>query len=477
MANMRSILRILLFSLLVHFTLISGPTERHLEVNPIENIVQNLNFRVPKKKLNHLLEISQKETEETFFGYHGMTQNNRLFQDLLRAVFEEILLIELPENFYFMRIPGDPQWDWVNGKNSFLQRFGNRVMPEPYKKLILQNFSLLIEKEAQIKLEIEKFSKHDQEMVWSYFQSFIDYSVKNEWNNKAKKYSLPIDYPLQDPIFNEKLPILADLLEKKVAKLEDEPKKDAKAFRGWLEQKLSDDYNVHTLFFLRELQVDLEICKEIDSFFNPFDDTSQPQQSMLVALNVPLFGNYRVPGCFTPKIVLQNESVLGGDQKLQELLATFFEQIGLDSSFVPVVWKVGEKILKETENSQGCLLQFYDESALFSLPPHSFVDQNAFVSFVHALPVQDLVPSKYIQGLYSLTKKKGDLELRMVMNNQTTLNPFSFLRMIRYDGSSQEDSDRIIKRMKNQLKNCPRDEFKLQKYRNLLHSKWNGFGK
>lgn len=454
----------------IQLSIFKGPTERYLEKNPIKTILESLNHSVLEKKLEFLLGISKKETEKTFFAYHGMSQKNRISQDILRAVLEELLHFELPKEFYFLRAPGLKHWDLETSKENFLEKFNKREMPEEYKKLILENLFALIEKEQQIKLDIEYFSKEEQSILWNYFQAYLQYNVNSVWNKQALKYCIPIDYNLRSENFNEHLSSLADLLEKKIS--ENCSNGDSKSFRPWLEKKFSDDYDVGTLFQLRYLKVEEKIYRDIDSFFMPFDDTSRAQQMRLVSLNVALFANYQTSGCFTPEIVLENESVLGGDKHLKKELETFFEELGIDSSLVTLLWDKGEKILEETTTNQGCLLQFYDESANLRQKPLSFVDENVFVSMKHALPFQDLVPSKYIQGDYSLSDNSRDLELRMIMNNKTTLNPFSPLRMVRYDGSSQEDSSRILLTMKEILKNCQKDEVKLKKFRDILLNLW-----
>lgn len=58
------------------------------------------------------------------------------------------------------------------------------------------------------------------------------------------------------------------------------------------------------------------------------------------------------------------------------------------------------------------------------------------------------------------------------MNNQTTLNPFSPMRMVRYDGLSEEDSQKILVKMKEHLKNSERDDAKLQQYLQSIVSFW-----
>src|ERR1700722_16852907 len=107
-----------LFLYVVQAALFAGPTQRHLALHSIEEIIEELDFDEDLvKKIPLFLEIANHETEDTFFGYHGMSQNNRLFQDILNSLFEEVLNIPIPKNFYFMRIPEESAWNWKEGKD------------------------------------------------------------------------------------------------------------------------------------------------------------------------------------------------------------------------------------------------------------------------------------------------------------------------------------------------------------------------
>lgn len=444
------------------------PTQRHLLFNPIENIIATLDPGC-EKKIEYLLDISKKETKETFFGYHGMTQNNRLFQDILHSVFEEVLHINLPKNFYFLRISGEDRWNWKKGMESFLETFGMKPLPETYKESVIQNLLKIIEKHYGVELKIDVFSSEEKLKIWQYFQTHIENMALEDSDNRLKKYLSEDECPLQKPDFKKHQSAVIDVIEKKLLTLYP----DSESFRQWFENKFADSYDVSVVFYLRELKLeDTEEQVNIDRYFYPYNDTLAPYKDNLVSLNVPLFGNYEVSGCFTPQIILENESILGNDNYLKEDLSKFFEEIGLDPSIVSSLWEEGLKILKDASNDQGCLLQFYDESSSLNQKPFSFVDKNVYVSLKHGLPVPNFIPSDYIQGKHSIKNKSRDLELRMVMNNQTTLNPFSTMRMIRYDGSSKEDSEKIILTMKDAMKDCIRDENKLKLYCELLESIW-----
>lgn len=460
----------LLIICLVQLSLSATPTERHLEDHPIEEIINVIGPELTEK-VPFLIDISKKEYDDVFFGYHGMSQDSRLFQDILKVLFEEVLNIQLPHNFYFLRIPGSTSWNWENGKESFLEKFSNRKMPEFHRRLIMQNFLSMIESNKGYKIPLENFSENEVAILWNYFQSFLDFYVSNDLSTRLKTYSVPQDYSLTPPLFNQHLPAVADVINRKL--IEYYPEADRVSFRAWLEEMLAETYDIERIFQLRELDLeDKSHIQFIDTFFFPFDDTTQPQQSMLVSMNVSLFGNYEVSGCFTPGILMENSSVLEGDNNLEKLLREFFDSLGLDPSLVDLMWSEGKMILEEEGVTTGAILQFYDESAFSGVLPFSFVDKNVFVCIKHGKPVPGLIPSKYIQGDYLLTKNSKDLELRLVMNNHTTLNPFSSIRMVRHESLSEEASQKILFKIKEHLKNSSRDSEKIQSYVYTLESLW-----
>lgn len=448
----------------------AGPTQRHLEFRTLDEISKNIEPAV-SEKIPLFLEISSHETEDTFFGYHGMSQNNRLFQDILNVVFEDVLHIPIPKDFYFLRIPGESTWNWASGKDSFLSYYGNRPVSMHHKELIISNFLKIVEKDLDLQMTIDQFTPVELSTLWQYFQDHLEYMFKTDWISKIEKYAMPLEYTWEVPILNEHLPDLMDVIVKKGQKLN--PEITSTAIKEWFKNKFRDFYDNCIVFQLRELgSLDPKILNAVGNLDLKFDDTRTPQNGMLVSLNTSILGNYQDPGCFSAGIFVENESVLGGDAHLESLLIQFFTKIGLDPSVASLLWEEGQKLLNEAGEHQGCLLQLFDESALIGKQPFSLVDKDTYVSFKHGLPVPGLISSTCIKGEYSLTQGYRDLELRLVVNNQTTLNPYSNMRIIRYDSLSVKDSDHLISKIKEILKDTPQDELKIQQYQKFLNALW-----
>jgi hypothetical protein len=462
------------------FQIHAGPTQRHLNEHPLEEIIETIapEYEVDQSQLidlaNTVLKIAENETEETFFGYHGMSQNTRLFQDILNAVFEEVLQVTIPKDFYFLRIPGEAAWNFENGKATFLDYFNNKPIPKVCKDTMLFGFLFLVEKGTGQHIALTDLSPQEYEILWGFFQHHLDYLFWSDWASKAKKYAMPENYVWDIPLENTDLPALVDFIVEKSMKLN--PKMDPEAIRKWFSSKFhgfNDIYYSCIMVYILELKLeDPSIAQAINNLDVKFDDTVSPQNAMLVSMNASVFGNFTDTGSFSAGIFFENESVLKGDAPLEKILTDFFKHIGLEPSLANLLWCEGQKILVDAGNHRGCLLQFFDESKAEGLKPFSLADSDMYVSFRHGIPVFDLVPSEYIQGQYFLKNGRKDLELRLVMNNKTNLNPYSSIRMVRHDGLTDLDPEKIPLKMKELLQNASRDEVKLQIYIETLEKLW-----
>ncbi len=91
-----------------------SPTERYINYFGWDGIETGLrNQGVTLVNRNLFDRISLRE-EAGFIGYHGSTQSFRIYQDIIKAVIEEIVGIEVRKDFHFFRIPGDPQYSFEN---------------------------------------------------------------------------------------------------------------------------------------------------------------------------------------------------------------------------------------------------------------------------------------------------------------------------------------------------------------------------
>jgi len=458
----------------VFSSLDATPTGRYLEAHPIEKIIEDgKTGKKVEKFREELLQIASHETDETFFAYHGMTQQNRIFQDILHVIFETTLEIPLPKNFYFIRLPSETTIREEKGAEAFLK--GAHDFSLEFQEKTMHYFFEFLEKKTILKFLVEDFTKEEQEHIWDFLLSCSRENQRDWWMERVENYTLPVDYPIENSdheIYREKL---YHLISNKLCS----QGRYSQVDQWTLFFQESPKFYLDLLDFLCESQENenKDFERALKSFLYSFDDTSSPQKQLLVSLNVPLLGNYNVRGCFTPSIYIKDYSVLGSEWRLKGLLEAYFEEIGLDTALVEDLWRIGNAIYPEFGKPQGCLLQLFDQSADEGKPPFSFINYHSFVSFKFGVPVPDLLPSELVQGNYPVSTNGRDLELRLITNMGGVLNPFSSLRMIRYDGLNKEDHALMMKHMKAVLEKSARDESKIERYKKFLEEHWNSKNK
>jgi hypothetical protein len=100
-----------------------GPTEQLIKRETWGVIEHNLTqMSIPKKHFPYFNKISNEENWG-HIGYHGANQGFRVYQDIIRLIVEEILSIPIPENYHFLRMPGDPDLN-LNSIEEFKEFWG-----------------------------------------------------------------------------------------------------------------------------------------------------------------------------------------------------------------------------------------------------------------------------------------------------------------------------------------------------------------
>lgn len=501
------------------------PTELYLCEHSIDEIEGYAWSDMFRKQIPFFLKVIEHEQEEGFFGYHACSQRYRIFQDVLRALFEERFEMAIPKDFQFLRIPGEAAFDFKNNIDDFYLRFDRKKLSKTDQLHILD------------KLFISKFNQHfgtavlasqlsesEFKALWSIVLDFVDtldilaredyYSFDDQAHEngnpfpKAKKLAKKglEDIDIDDPGYRY-IQSIQKKLTSIIASLEAEEAKEAEEAQkheGKLKKKFFQNHKAQTqllhLFtnklppavlvaklkdwaakeakfttFLANVSYELYDFdnKKIALFFFPYDDTSPAQQSCVIAMNIPLFGNYRRWDESSTTIFLKDSSIENGDGKVVDLLGAYFAQIGFDSALPKELYTLAKNELNQANHQQGCLLQFFDLSGEKGQTPYQGVDGTAFVSHSFGIPLKVIQPSEVISGARPLRNNTMDLQLRLTASNYSTLNPYSFLRIKRYDTLDPQISKKILSKMKAKLKSAPVNQHKLDKHKQKLKKRWN----
>lgn len=422
--------------LLSSHTYATTPTTRYLERHPIEKLIEYFDeddYPI-SQHLPFFNEIIAQEDDSGFFGYHASTINFRIFQDILRVTQEEVFDQKLPENFYYFRIPGDPLFDLPDGKATFLTKH--------------QSYDLTLEKKREaIKLFIlEPLGIHhlddkDIDIYWAYFYGIrkilqgdmTRLQKKLKFKGKDTKFLMQTLIKEKQMGFVSKgasdmlLPIITP-----IADIHHQP-----PFR--VQHVLSYD-NFLNKFWSCD---NYELTWNIYRFFHPIWDTIGEQQAQLMAVNIPLFGNYTRWDECSITIFFENDTIEGGDNNLKDLLRSYYDKLGLDSQLVDKMWQLAQEKLEKAGVTTGVLFQLYHLGDL---------NHDAFVSVDFGVPITHLEPTEAVGAeKLPVNKYNVDLQLRLVMSNTDTLNPERGLRAIRYDSTPLEVSASILNDMRTLL--------------------------
>lgn len=96
------------------------PTERFIDAYGWESISSGLKSLGVSMVHRNLFDRVWHREEPGFLGYHGSTQEYRIYQDIIRLILEEHVQIPIRDDFHFFRIPGDPQFQYHS-----LQEYGD----------------------------------------------------------------------------------------------------------------------------------------------------------------------------------------------------------------------------------------------------------------------------------------------------------------------------------------------------------------
>lgn len=121
-----------------------APTQRQIAYESLENIQWVLEYSgTSSRYLPFWTEIIANE-ESGFFGYQAAKQGYRVFQDIIKIIFEEILEFEIKKDFHFLRIPLDPSLREFSSSKNFLEIFPSidDGIPQQRDQIISMNYTL-----------------------------------------------------------------------------------------------------------------------------------------------------------------------------------------------------------------------------------------------------------------------------------------------------------------------------------------------
>jgi hypothetical protein len=118
-----------------------SPTKKLIERESWQKISRAIKkMSIPNELIPLFNDIADQENWG-HIGYHGANQGYRIYQDIIRFTVEEILGIDVPDNFHFFRIPGDDELN-LNSMDEFIAYWGKKKVDNKSSKRAKQLLSL-----------------------------------------------------------------------------------------------------------------------------------------------------------------------------------------------------------------------------------------------------------------------------------------------------------------------------------------------
>lgn len=197
----------------------------------------------------------------------------------------------------------------------------------------------------------------------------------------------------------------------------------------------------------------------LKAFGEGVDDTTPYVRQHILSLNIALFQSYDFPLELTPRYYLQNQPWTTPDY--WTLLLDFAERVGIQRSDFESIIALGRSLLPQ---DRGMLMQLYVDGS----DPYPFIDDHLYAAYSGGKPLEKCRAS------YFITSSVQEFpQLRLVINNKHVLNPFSRLRIRRYDVLTDRQRQSYQKAICRSIQALTVDEVKCKAARAYLLSLWN----
>ncbi|MBA2727183.1 MAG: hypothetical protein H0U49_03305 [Parachlamydiaceae bacterium] len=140
----------------------SSPTNRQLDFESFSRLKSNLNAIGAKTKHMDWWNDIIRHEERGVFGYHAAKQQYRIFQDIIKMIFVEVLEFEIKNDFHFFRIPLDPILNEYDSSADFLKSHPhpNDRAPPDRDQILSMNYTLYGNSSIELSCSVCYFSKN-----------------------------------------------------------------------------------------------------------------------------------------------------------------------------------------------------------------------------------------------------------------------------------------------------------------------------
>lgn len=178
----------------------------------------------------------------------------------------------------------------------------------------------------------------------------------------------------------------------------------------------------------------------------------------ILSLNMNLYQSYDAPWDLTPRYYLENQTWTYAN--VLQIIKPFFNALGIDSDSVDQIWSQGLDLLS---HDRGYIMQFFDNSKNYE-----FTKTHSYIAYSGGKPNPSYKNHEILfdQDAYNFP------QMRLVMDNKSTLNPFSSLSIKRYDSMTDQERKKYELSLRSLIEKLSFDPTKVQEMREKLLDLW-----
>lgn len=196
------------------------------------------------------------------------------------------------------------------------------------------------------------------------------------------------------------------------------------------------------------------------------NDNFPEQRDQLLSVNFTLFGNFNHFGECSVAYFTKNMSI--ASIGFQNALKLLFGLVGLPEDQIPSLFAIGQPLLT---GDNAILFQFFDLSHHHPyFEPYQFVNRMCYSCVPMGAPHPIGIPMSEV--FLGDSSQPFPAQMRLLINNTHTLNPYSPLTIKRYDRVDPKVVLEYEKQLRAAIQKLPYDQQKATAYREMLLSFW-----
>lgn len=203
------------------------------------------------------------------------------------------------------------------------------------------------------------------------------------------------------------------------------------------------------------------------------DNRDVVRTKQLLSMNYSIYSNFEIRGCCSASLFARDVSSIQVDYAKE--LEPFYDNLGINTKKLQKLLTIFEESFTDTG---GILLQISEDSHLndYNREAYNFADKQCYPALRGGFRYDNNLISVHLRTAMTVdyVNKAVNIsdQLRLLLNTQHTLNPYSNLKIKRWDLQDPKKIKAYETIMRRTIRNFKFDRKKVVSYRQLLMRKW-----